>query len=144
MRLPGHAVRMTPAEQALLDRILPQLGGDDRFRPPRVRDFATAMEVPEAEVRRVLRMAARRGQLDQIRPDHFFLRDTTAEMARIIAEVQAAAPDGWVTAAAFRHRVMNGRKVAIEILDFFDRQGVTMRRADLRRINPHRADMFAD
>ena len=56
----------------------------------------------------------------------------------------AAAPDGWVTAAAFRDRVMNGRKVAIEILDFFDRQGVTMRRADLRRINPHRADMFAD
>ena len=48
------------------------------------------------------------------------------------------------TAAAFRDRVMNGRKVAIEILDFFDRQGVTMRRADLRRINPHRADMFAD
>ena len=144
VRLPGHAVRMTPAEQALLDRILPQLGGDDRFRPPRVRDFATAMEVPEAEVRRVLRMAARRGQLDQIRPDHFFLRATTAEMARIIAEVQAAAPDGWVTAAAFRDRVMNGRKVAIEILDFFDRQGVTMRRADLRRINPHRADMFAD
>ena len=66
----------------------------------------------------------------------------TAEMVRIIAAVQAAAPDGWVTAAAFRDRLQNGRKVAIEILDFYDRQGVTLRRGDLRRINPHRADLF--
>ena len=144
VRLPGHVVRMTAEELALLDRILPQLGGDDRFRPPRVRDFAASLAVPEGDVRRVLRMAARLGRVDQVRPDHFFLRATTAEMVGIIAEVEAAAPDRWVTAAAFRDRVQNGRKVAIEILDFFDRQGVTMRRGDLRRLNPHRADMFAD
>lgn len=144
VRLPGHVVRMTADELALLDRILPQLGGDDRFRPPRVRDFAASLAVPEGDVRRVLRMAARQGRVDQIRPDHFFLRATTAEMVGIIAEVEGAAPDRWVTAAAFRDRVQNGRKVAIEILDFFDRQGVTMRRGDLRRLNPHRADMFAD
>ena len=36
----------------------------------------------------------------------------------------------------------NGRKVAIQILDFFDRHGVTLRRGDLRRINPHRLDLF--
>jgi selenocysteine-specific elongation factor len=34
--------------------------------------------------------------------------------------------------------------VAIEILDFFDRLGVTLRRGDLRRINPHRIDLFVD
>ena len=48
----------------------------------------------------------------------------------------------WFTAAAFRDRMDNGRKVAIQILDFFDRQGVTLRRGDLRRINPHRLDLF--
>ncbi|WP_134724920.1 selenocysteine-specific translation elongation factor [Paracoccus luteus] len=143
LRLPGHTARMTPEDEALLARILPELGGAARFRPPRVRDMATGWAVPEGDVRRVLRMAARQGRVDQIRPDHFFLRTTTAEMVRIIAEVQAAAPDGWVTAAAFRDRVQNGRKVAIEIMDFFDRQGVTLRRGDLRRINPHRADLFA-
>ena len=95
-----------------------------------------------ADLRRALKSAARQGRVDQIRHDHFFLRATTAEMVAIIAEVQAAAPDGWVTAAAFRDRVQNGRKVAIEILDFYDRQGVTLRRGDLRRINSHRADLF--
>ena len=142
LRLPGHVVRMSEADEALYARILPELTGEARFRPPRVRDMAIEWDVPETDIRRVLRMAARQGRVDQFRQDHFFLRATTAEMVRIIAEVQAAAPDGWVTAAAFRDRVQNGRKVAIEILDFYDRHGVTLRRGDLRRINPHRADLF--
>ncbi|MFC0339743.1 selenocysteine-specific translation elongation factor [Paracoccus niistensis] len=142
LRLPGHVVRLSEEDEALYARIVPELSGEARFRPPRVRDMATAWHVPEADVRRVLRMAARQGRVDQIRNDHFFLRGTTAEMVRIIADIQAQAPDGWVTAAAFRDRVQNGRKVAIEILDFYDRQGVTLRRGDLRRINPHRADLF--
>jgi selenocysteine-specific elongation factor len=32
--------------------------------------------------------------------------------------------------------------VAILILEFFDRHGVTVRRGDLRRLNPHRLDLF--
>ena len=51
-------------------------------------------------------------------------------------------PNGQFTAAQFRDRVDNGRKVAIQILEFFDRHGVTLRRGDLRRINKHRLDLF--
>ncbi|ARJ69272.1 selenocysteine-specific translation elongation factor [Paracoccus contaminans] len=142
LRLPGHVVRLSAEDEALYARIVPALSGEARFRPPRVRDMATDWDIPETEVRRVLRMAARQGRVDQIRHDHFFLRATTAEMVRLIALTQAAAPDGWVTAGAFRDRVQNGRKVAIEILEFYDRHGVTLRRGDLRRINPHRADLF--
>ena len=50
--------------------------------------------------------------------------------------------DGVFTAAQFRDRVENGRKVAIQILDFFDRHGVTLNRDDLRRVNRHRLDLF--
>lgn len=142
LRLPGHVVRLSEEDEALYDRIIPELTGENRFRPPRVRDMASEWDVAEADIRRVLRMAARQGRVDQIRNDHFFLRSTTAEMVGIIADIQALAADGWVTAAAFRDRVHNGRKVAIEILDFYDRQGVTLRRGDLRRINPHRADLY--
>ena len=34
------------------------------------------------------------------------------------------------------------RKVAIQVLEFLDRHGVTMRRGDVRRLNPHRAGLF--
>lgn len=142
VRLPGHLPRLSDQDEALLARILPRLDGDERFRPPRVRDFATEMGADEAEIRRILRMAARQGRLDQIAHDHFFARATTIEMVAIIRDVAAQAPDGWFTAPAFRDRVQNGRKVAIQILDFFDRLGLTLRRGDLRRINPHRIDLF--
>src|SRR5208337_1957396 len=49
---------------------------------------------------------------------------------------------GNFTAAEFRDRLNNGRKVAIQILEFFDRHGFTVKRQDLRRINPARIDFF--
>ena len=41
-----------------------------------------------------------------------------------------------------RDRLDNGRKVAIQILEFFDRHGLTIRHGDLRRVNKHRLDLF--
>ena len=142
VRLPGHEVRLSPEDEALWDRIAPALGGNARFRPPRVRDFAADLGIDEKDVRRVLRLTQKLGRTDQIAHDHFFAREVTAEMVAIIEDVAASSADGWFTAPAFRDRVQNGRKVAIEILDFFDRHGLTLRRGDLRRINPHRADLF--
>ncbi len=144
VRLPGHRVRMSPEDEDLFRRMLPDLLGEMRFRPPRVRDFAESFGVDEKVVRRVLKLAQRLGRADEIARDHFFAREVIREMAAIIADVAAAAEGGWFTAPAFRDRVHSGRKVAIEILDFFDRLGVTLRRGDLRRINPHRIDMFVD
>jgi selenocysteine-specific elongation factor len=107
-----------------------------------VRDFATEFGMDERELRRVLRLTQKLGRTDQIAQDHFFAREITREMALILREVAAATPDGWFAAPAFRDRLSNGRKVAIQILDFFDRLGFTLRRGDLRRLNPHRIDLF--
>jgi selenocysteine-specific elongation factor len=46
------------------------------------------------------------------------------------------------TAADFRDKLDNGRKVAILILEFFDRHGVTIRRGDQRRIAPQKLGQF--
>ena len=123
--------------------IAPLLGGDERFRPPRVRDIAAATGRPERDVRRLLKLTGRMGLVDEIAHDHFFLRETVREMTAIAAEVAASAEKGEFTAAQFRDRLANGRKVAIQILEFFDRHGVTLNRDDLRRINRHRLDLFA-
>jgi len=142
VRRPDHVARLGAADEALWNRIGPHLARhEERFRPPRVRDLAGALGVAEAEVRRLCRLVARSGRIDQVAPDHFFTRETVAEMAGIVAELSRRGP-GQFTAVQFRDRVENGRKVAIQILDFFDRHGFTIRRGDLRRLNPHRADLF--
>ena len=142
IRLATHVARLGVDDQAAWEVIAPLLGGAERFRPPRVRDIAAATGRPERDVRRLLKLTGRMGLVDEIARDHFFLRETAREMTAIAAEVAASAEKGEFTAAQFRDRLANGRKVAIQILEFFDRQGVTLNRDDVRRINRHRLDLF--
>jgi selenocysteine-specific elongation factor len=142
VRLPGHQARLTPADERAWANIRPLLGGAERFRPPRVRDIAGLLDMPEADVRRLLKLAGRIGKVDEVAHDHFFLRGTVAEMVEIASDIADKAVSSQLTAAQFRDRVDNGRKVAIQILEFFDRHGVTLRRGDLRRMNKHRLDLF--
>ena len=138
-RLPGHRVALTPLDEKLWTSIRPMIAVE-RFRPPRVRDLAATLNVSEPVVRATMKRLARMGQLVEIAPDHFFLRVTAAEMAAIAAEAVDA--DGLLTAAAFRDRLDNGRKVAILILEFFDRVGVTVRSGDVRRVRADRLGLF--
>ena len=142
VRLYTHQARLTPDDERLWGRIAPLLAGTDEFRPPRVRDIAERLALHEANVRRLLKLTGRMGKTDEVAHDHFFLREAVAAMVGIVVDLGAAAADGQFAAAAFRDRVKSGRKVAIQILEFFDRHGVTLRRGDLRRINKHRLDLF--
>ncbi|OJY13845.1 MAG: selenocysteine-specific translation elongation factor [Rhizobiales bacterium 62-47] len=142
IRLPDHEVRLSPQDEVLWSRISPFIKGEGRFRPPRVRDISGYTGIVEPEVRRIFKLMGRMGRVDEVAHDHFFMRDTVAEIVQIMTEVAAAAPNGQFIAAQLRDRLDNGRKVAIQILEFFDRHGLTIRHGDLRRVNKHRLDLF--
>lgn len=141
IRRPEHEIRLTSEDETLWRRIAPLIGASERFRPPRVRDIGEMLGRREEDIRRLFRLVGRRGEVHEVALDHFFLRDTVSEMVRIATELAAADAAGF-NAAQFRDRLDNGRKVAIQILEFFDRHGVTIRRGDLRRINRQRLDLF--
>jgi selenocysteine-specific elongation factor len=141
VRHPAHKASLSPADEELALRIERTIAAE-RFRPPRVRDFAGELAMNEELVRQLMRKMARMGRLVEIAKDHFYLRTTVAEMIGIAARLEQEAPGGLFTAAAFRDEIDSGRKVAIQILEFFDRQGITIRRGDLRRIRPGRHERF--
>ncbi len=137
-----HRSGLLARDQDLWERIAPLLSADERFRPPRVNEIATLLKAPEADVRRVLKTLARQHEAVEVAPDHFFRRETVDEMAGILTDIAQSQKDGQISAAQFRDRLNNGRKVAIQILEYFDRQGLTARRGDLRRINPRRLEIL--
>jgi selenocysteine-specific elongation factor len=143
LRLPTHVVRLSK-DNELHWRHIEQIIRAQRFRPPRVRDFAEKLDIAEEDVRTLMRRVARMGRVIEVAHDHFFLRETVAEMIRIAADIGAADPSSEITAAAFRDRIDSGRKVAIQILEFFDKQGITIRRGDRRRIRPDRVSYFGE
>jgi selenocysteine-specific elongation factor len=136
LRLPGHALKLGARDEVLWKNIAADLARE-KFRPPRVRDFADTYDVPEADVRRLMRRLAKLGRVIEVAPDQYFLRAVVAEMITI-----AHAFGREFTAAEFRDKLDNGRKVAILILEFFDRHGVTVRKGDLRRTVPQKLDQF--
>jgi len=136
MRLPGHSLKLGARDEELWKKIAAALERE-RFKPPRVRDFADEHRVPEADVRRLMRRLAKLGRVIEVAPDQFFLRPVVAEMIGI---AHAFGRD--FTAADFRDKLDNGRKVAILILEFFDRNGMTIRRGDLRRTVPAKLAQF--
>jgi selenocysteine-specific elongation factor len=64
----------------------------------------------------------------------FYLRGTLARFGATVAETARAVPGGRFTAAQVRDRTDIGRTRVIEILECFDRMGITRRAGDLRTI----------
>ncbi len=137
-RLPEHKLGLDRADEGVWQQLRPLLGGEARFRPPRVGELAEMTGRREFDVRRVLKSMGMQGGVVEIVTDHFFLRDVMAEVAQIVGELAGAAEDGYFGAAQLRDRLDNGRKVSIQMLEYFDRQGLTLRKGDLRIIDPRR------
>ncbi|WP_110670656.1 selenocysteine-specific translation elongation factor [Salinicola halophilus] len=138
--LAGHSAALGERDAERWRAVRPLLEASP-FEPPRVRDIATAFGWDEVETRRLLREVALLGELYQLRRDHYFLTETVVRFAAWIRELDALSPDG-ATAAAFRDRVGCGRKLAVAILEFFDRIGFTRRIGDGHRVI--RDDMLFD
>jgi selenocysteine-specific elongation factor len=141
LRLATHQIRLSASDERIWPRTRDLIAAE-RFRPPRTRDLAQALGAPETAMRTTLKRLQRIGWLVQVAPDHFFLRETVAEMAEIAAAAAAEDSGIGLTAAIFRDRLGNGRKVAIEVLEFFDRVGLTVRKGDTRTVRTDRLSMF--
>lgn len=125
--LPTHKVTLTDAEQQLWSQVMPLLN-EVRFHPPRVRPLAKDAAIDEPEMRRFLGKTARLGLTYLVAHDHYFLADAVRELAVIVQTL--VNDNGHAKAAPFRDRISTGRKLAIEILEFFDRTGYTRRIAE--------------
>ena len=136
LRLPGHSLTLGSRDEALWKKISADMTRD-RFKPPRVRDFAEAYGAPETDTRKLLQRLSKLGRVVEVAPDHYFLRPVVAEMVGI-----ANGFGHEFSAAEFRDKLDNGRKVAIQILEFFDRHGITIRRGDLRRAVPQKSGQY--
>ena len=127
LHLPEHQASLASSDRDLFAVLKPLLDAQT-FGPPRVRDIGKASGTAEDVVRQLFRRVARAGELYPVAHDHYFTADAVAQLAALIAELNAE--NGSARAADLRDRIGGGRKVAIHILEFFDRIGYTRRVRD--------------
>lgn len=131
LHLPDHKVQLSAADSALWERLQPKLLAG-QYDPPWVRTLATEEKCAEADVRLLLRKLARLGLVHQVVRDLFYPEVTLRRMAELLLRQANDTPV--VQIAAFRDMLGIGRKRSVQILEYFDRIGLTRRVADQRYI----------
>ena len=131
LRLPGHSVRLTTGEETLAVTLAALLG-ESPWSPPDLAQLVAASGAARNAVVEVLRVMERGRTVVRASPDIYFLRDA---IDTVKATLKARVPPrGTVTPAAFRDLFQTSRKYAIPLLELLDREGVTIRIGETRRL----------
>lgn len=124
LHLPEHKAGFTAEQEAIWQKAAPLFGDE----PWWVRDLARETNTDEQVMRQVLRHAAQQGLIVAIVKDRYYRNDRIVAFASLIRELDQAR--GSTCAADFRDRLNVGRKLAIQILEYFNRIGFTRRRGN--------------
>jgi selenocysteine-specific elongation factor len=115
---------LSATEQILWQKILPKLL-EPGFDAPWVRGLALSVAANEDSVRTLLKKQARTSLVVQLVKDLFYPHATMvalADVVRALLQLQGA-----VSVVQFRDATGLGRKRAIQVLEAFDRIGLTRR-----------------
>ncbi|WP_333495461.1 selenocysteine-specific translation elongation factor [Kluyvera sp. CHPC 1.251] len=124
LHLPDHKAGFTDEQQAVWQKAAPLFGDE----PWWVRDLAAQTGTDENTMRSVLRLAAQQGMITAIVKDRYYRNDRIVTFASMIRELDQE--KGSTCAADFRDKLNVGRKLAIQILEYFNRIGFTRRRGN--------------
>ena len=126
---PAGAGVLGDEQAALAEAILARLGAEP-FAPPTLATLAEELRRPPRELGQILDVLARRGEVVRVDKDLWFATpavDTARSV--LLAQLERA---GEVTLAGFRDAAGCGRRNAQALLEYFDREGLTLRRGDVR------------
>ena len=131
IKLPGRDQVFEGKEKLWREKIIQAYRGAGLHNPPKTDHMHQQLGIKPAEAARAIRLLVQSGELVSLAPDHT-LHQEALERAKeaLLAEITSA---GSVETARFRDLLGVGRKAAIDILEHFDRVGLT-RRVENKRV----------
>jgi selenocysteine-specific elongation factor len=131
--LPDHRARLGHGDQTLWERVLPYLE-HETDKPPTMPDLAKMLELDSADLRQMAERATGAGLLAHVSGNRFFTLGRLRQLAIVAEQLAHNTEDGAFSAAAFRDASGIGRNVTIELLEYFDRVGLTRRLGNVRKL----------
>ena len=127
----GRRIKLTEDEQRVFDA-LADLLADQGFTPPTPAEAAKSLGAPVELVDALRRLLLGEGRAVAVSPDLYFDAGRIAELRRAVAERATINPE--IDVAWFKQQFGLSRKHAIPLLEWLDRERVTVRVGNLRRI----------
>lgn len=145
VRAKSHRAAMAAADLALWDRVRERLEAvldDGGLRPPRVREIAEETGIDLKVLEALLARAARLGLVHKVADNRYFLPANLLRLGEVAEAMAASAPNAQFDAKDYRDRTDLGRTVTIEVLEYFDKAGLTRRTGEGRRVVRTAASVF--
>jgi selenocysteine-specific elongation factor len=131
LRHPNHTIRLRDEERQLVERITALLESNP-LTPPDVKQIEQEIGVVRSGLTEVIRIMERERSIVRVAPDLYFLRES---VDRVRSDLyKHLAEKGAITPTAFRDLFGTSRKYTIPLLEYFDREGLTIRVGDMRRL----------
>ncbi len=127
---PGYSARLSDHTQQVWQNVEPILL-KDLTKPPVLHELAKQLSLEPKQLEKSLKECLQSGLLIRPVPNRYF---TPQGMALLHGMLKEAAKDGDFTVKEYRDVSGIGRNLCIEILEYFDRQGITQRLGDKRKI----------
>ena len=131
LRLPEHTVTLGADEQRLVGQIMSLLAAHP-LAPPDLKEIERAVGIGRAKLTEIMRVLERQRSIVRVGTDLYFLTGSLDQVKRVLHEHFSARVD--ITPAMFRDHFNTTRKYTIPLLEYFDREGVTVRVGDARRL----------
>jgi selenocysteine-specific elongation factor len=131
LRLTGHRVQLGGQEKSLMDKIKKILG-EQPLAPPDLKEVEKQAGVPRHRLNEVIRLLEREGSVVRVTTDMYFLASSIEQLKQRLKKYLTE--KGEMSAASFRDLIGSSRKYTIPLLEFFDRDGLTIRIGDIRRL----------
>ena len=141
VRLPEHRVTLGANDERLWPRVARALD-PAKGSPPSLRQAAEQLKIDEAALGALLKRATNAGLVLPVTRTRFVPLAAAGDLAARAESLAGTSPDGRFTAAEYKEHARIGRNFAIELLEFFDRNGFTERIGDRRRIRRPAAEVF--
>jgi len=141
LHLPTHSPKQSQEEKSFFSLIRPQLLKAGKV-PPRTRELAEATAIPLQKLESILKHCVQSGLIIRVANNRHYLPETIVELAAL-AETLADASDVGFTVIEFRDRSQIGRNLCIEVLEYFDARGFTLRDENTRTIRTQKENIFS-
>ena len=124
----GFNARLSEPAQVALDKVLPLISANSS-KPPVLHDLAKATQIAPRQLEKNLMECVKAGSLVRPVANRFYQPEAVDELRDLITDTFN---DQAFTVQEYRDAAGIGRNLAIELLEYFDRQGYTRRNGNYR------------
>ena len=133
LRRPAFSAQLSETLSQLVDTVYQHVS-PEQLKPPALAALASAAGMERASLDTALDELVQLGYLVRISRNRVYHPAAINTLVQVVAELSAEhAPQGF-DAASYRDRSQIGRNITIDVLEYFDRVGITRRLGDRRML----------